>query len=634
MRREDGTYAIAYDVDLDDHPLFAAVGSAIGAESPQKRGKKGVTFFAKSTDVKSELIHDYSGGSKRPAIDVLAAGKQSVVPPSLHPETGEPYHWIGKSLLDVSYNELPDVSWCTSDEIRLFCKERDNAISRLNDMTWKGVGGGGDTHETCVAAVALMVSSGWPNEAIHQRVQRAKRVACEFAGESYEWPKAHDVIEEWINSARAKGFEKKKTKGRPSHGVIADRLLERHAEVLRYDRDKGWWYYHNGVLWEPQAEHHVRHLIDAFLIDDYRDRSIIDGVERSLRDRPELSIRHNDWDPDKHLLNTPEGTYDLRTKERLNHHPGHLITRVTRVAPYWHEAPSRWKSTLPDWFTSEDEQRYIQTFAGYCLTGETRHPVVGLWLGQGGDGKSVVANALAYAMGDYAQTATDSAFVETRFAAHNEELARLNRARFVQVPEVTGTLNLTRIKAVSGGEDITASYKGKHLFEFTPEFKLLLIGNEPPSTRSVGRELQRRIHVRDWHPISTPDVTLPRVFQEEAGIILAWAIDGAVEYYRTGIQRSEYVKECTAKYFSDYDWVQQFLDEGCEISPEFRIKAAELYSAFREWCEAAGIRNIIHRPELARRLVAKGFEYKTCVLTPGDSPERGFVGLRLRAPAF
>jgi hypothetical protein len=150
VRREDGTYAAAYDVDLDDHPLITAVGLAIGAAAPQKRGKKGVTIFVRSTDVKSETIHDYAGGSKRPAIDVLAGGKQSVIPPSLHPDTGLPYEWIGKSLLDVSYDELPLVSWCTSDEIKLFCKERDNAISQLNDMTWKGVGGGGDTHDRCV----------------------------------------------------------------------------------------------------------------------------------------------------------------------------------------------------------------------------------------------------------------------------------------------------------------------------------------------------------------------------------------------------------------------------------------------------------------------------------------------------
>lgn len=353
-----------------------------------------------------------------------------------------------------------------------------------------------------------------------------------------------------------------------------------------------------------------------------------------MRDRPRVSIKSRDWDPDKHFLNTPDGTFDLRSGEKLAHDPKHLITRVTRVAPSWDRISSRWMSALPDWFSTEEERQYFQALFGYFLTGETRHPFVGLWLGQGGDGKSAIANAIAYAMGDYAQTATDSAFVETRFAAHNEELARLNRARFVQVPEVTGSLNLTRIKAVSGGEDITASYKGKHLFEFTPEFKVLLIGNEPPSTRSVGRELQRRFHVREFHRIESPDVTLPQLLQDEASIILGFGIDGAIIYYRSGLQRSSFVEECTRRYFADYDFVQQFIDESCEISPDYRGKAAEVYLQFKVWCDQAGIRYVIHRPEFARRIVSKGFEYKTCVLVPGRDPERGFIGIRTRPPAY
>ncbi len=194
----------------------------------------------------------------------------------------------------------------------------------------------------------------------------------------------------------------------------------------------------------------------------------------------------------------------------------------------------------------------------------------------------------------------------------------------MQVPEVTGSLNLTRIKAVSGGEDITASYKGKHLFEFTPEFKLLLIGNEPPSTRSVGRELQRRFHVREFHRIENPDVTLAKALQEEAAVVLGWAIDGAIAYYKSGIHRSSFVKECTHRYFADYDFVQQFIEDCCEAGPEYRVKAADIYFMFREWCEQAGWRNIIHRAEFTRRLVAKGFEAKTCVVTSGQAPDRGF----------
>ena len=46
----------------------------------------------------------------RKVVEFLATGKQTVLPPSIHPDTGKPYHWEGLSLLEVDLEDLPLLS--------------------------------------------------------------------------------------------------------------------------------------------------------------------------------------------------------------------------------------------------------------------------------------------------------------------------------------------------------------------------------------------------------------------------------------------------------------------------------------------------------------------------------------------
>ena len=76
-------------------------------EMIQKRGEKGSTFFIRYSDdddLKSTVIKD---AEKYGAADILLAGKMTVLPPSLHPETGAPYTWVDRSLLDLEFPDLP-----------------------------------------------------------------------------------------------------------------------------------------------------------------------------------------------------------------------------------------------------------------------------------------------------------------------------------------------------------------------------------------------------------------------------------------------------------------------------------------------------------------------------------------------
>ena len=102
-------------------------------------------------------------------------------------------------------------------------------------------------------------------------------------------------------------------------------------------------------------------------------RATIDGVEAVLRLYPEITVASGDWDRDKHYLNCRDGTYNLKTRERLPHDPAHLITRMARVSPRFDYQDSLWLKALDTWFGGDPvEIAYVQMLFGLFLTGETR----------------------------------------------------------------------------------------------------------------------------------------------------------------------------------------------------------------------------------------------------------------------
>ena len=97
-------------LDVDDPHFERAILGMISGEPPIKRGKKGCTafvIFESSLPVPSTTLKGKEGLGN---IDILASKKCTVLPPSIHPDTGKPYTWDGKSLIDVELEEIPVLS--------------------------------------------------------------------------------------------------------------------------------------------------------------------------------------------------------------------------------------------------------------------------------------------------------------------------------------------------------------------------------------------------------------------------------------------------------------------------------------------------------------------------------------------
>lgn len=104
-----GRGLVAVDIDRDEliEPVLAGLPYAMVA----KKGRKGLTAFFRG-DTSKIPSRNYNAADRGGLVDLLSHKRQSVIPPTLHKDTGEPYVWLTENtLLNTPLDrlsELPD----------------------------------------------------------------------------------------------------------------------------------------------------------------------------------------------------------------------------------------------------------------------------------------------------------------------------------------------------------------------------------------------------------------------------------------------------------------------------------------------------------------------------------------------
>ena len=98
------------DIDTDDSEIIEAIKAVLPPIVVAKKGKKGLSVFFRGSDaiVSRPFNLQLAGGFETRVVDLLAHGRQTVVPPTVHPETEQPYIWITEdTLADTPIEKLP-----------------------------------------------------------------------------------------------------------------------------------------------------------------------------------------------------------------------------------------------------------------------------------------------------------------------------------------------------------------------------------------------------------------------------------------------------------------------------------------------------------------------------------------------
>jgi putative DNA primase/helicase len=380
---------------------------------------------------------------------------------------------------------------------------------------------------------------------------------------------------------------------------VAEDFAHRHGQDLRFDHDLGKWFRWNGSCWEMNntglAFDYARHLCREHRGDrtTMASKKAAEGVEHIARRDQRLAVNSDRWDRDPYLLGTPGGTVDLRTGEIRDAEWKDFITKRVAVIPAAPEVTCNvFKKFLDDATGGDKEfQRFLQQWAGYCLTGDTREQALLFIYGPGGNGKSLFQGVLAEIMAHYAVTAAMDTFVSSKHPRHLTELAMLHGARVVTASETEKDQlwSESRINQLTGGDRITANFMRQDHFSFQPLFKLTLIGNHRPKLGSVNDAVRRRFNIVPFdHKPTAPDKMLREKLRAEYPAILRWMIDGCLDWQGKGLIRPEIVTATTDKYFEEQDLLGRWIEERCECGPAMRETATKLYESWRVFAVANG----------------------------------------------
>jgi putative DNA primase/helicase len=353
------------------------------------------------------------------------------------------------------------------------------------------------------------------------------------------------------------------------------------------------------------------------------------AVERLARADRRHAATSEQFDADPMLLNTPAGTVDLRSGELLEHKRENWCTKRTAAGPENGE-PSRWLKFLHR-VTGGDSalEQYLQRLCGYTLTGLTTEHAFFFIHGSGANGKSTFLNTWSQILGEYAVVASAETFIETGADRHPTDLAMLRGARLVTAQEVDEGRRwaLARMKALTGGDPVTARFVRADFFTYTPQFKLCISANHRPGLRTIDEAIRRRLHVVPFTVFIPPDERdqeLPEALKAEFGRILAWAMEGCAEWQLHGLAQPKAIMDATAAYLTDEDVFGHWLEDACELDPQCHEPVNLLHQSYRRWAERAGER-LLGSKRFSQALAERGYQR---VKMGGGV--RGFQGLRLK----
>ena len=296
----------------------------------------------------------------------------------------------------------------------------------------------------------------------------------------------------------------------------------------------------------------------------------ISAVRKITETAPEIVTVPDDWDNDPMLLNTPDGILHLSDGSITSADRSAMMSRIAGARPSGN--CERWKGFLQDVTGGDDDLvRYLARVCGYCLTGSTSEQVFFFLHGHGANGKSVFVSTVSAVLGSYATTAPLDAFMSSRSDRHPTDLAGLTGARLVTVNETEANRSWAeaRIKAITGGEMISARFMHRDFFQYRPGYKLIIAGNHLPSLSNSGEAMKRRLHIVPFAVTIPPgrrDKHLADRLLEERDGILAWMVDGCIEWQRVGLTPPKTVVSAAEDYFHDEDVVGEWIRDCCETA--------------------------------------------------------------------
>jgi P4 family phage/plasmid primase-like protien len=631
----DGVYTLALDVDIEDGLFSQRVRLAVGPGAVEKRGKKGFTIICRTTaSVPKKVIkRKDENGKNHIAVEILGSRIQTVLPPSVHPQTGEPYVWLTRSLQETSPESLPLADAAVLDEVTLAAKEPDSKFFLLNEMSWDGIGRGGTVDETILVASAIAVGRQWTDEQITRRFVRAARDCLERCGnpEGWDWDVFRDRLSGMVADARRKGFDNrpKKPNSKSERRVAMTDIfisqlggtdcLWRDVNMLR-KYDSGHW----PQLPMEKLQYDAVHLDPSWI--ESGDAEVI--IRTALMRTPSRDRRAPGSRPRICLTN---GTLDVRTGELTEWHPDHLLTSQlmyewdpSATCPDYDHFLQMTFGQNPDGSPKKDEDietdcALFNEFLGLTLIEDLTFEKMLVVRGPTNSGKSTLARVFSLIHDPRAMSATPLHKISDD--RHLASLVGKLVAVSGEIP-VNHYVQEETLKSLISGDALPVRRLYEEVQEnVTLQARFFVACNAIFKVRDSSGAVERRTIILDTRPtvpVPMRDRGLFARIALEAPGILVRAVEGLQRLLNRGyFIESNAGRQRIVRMTEDsnhlINWMRERTEQGySQIDPEHKFKdegptvSTDLYTDYREWAQHNGL-NPYNSPNWGERMIALGY---------------------------
>jgi P4 family phage/plasmid primase-like protien len=282
------------------------------------------------------------------------------------------------------------------------------------------------------------------------------------------------------------------------------------------------------------------------------------------------------------LLNCENGVVDLNTGKMRHRKRTDYITKSTGT---WYDPDvdySWFEEAVRKIFDGNEEiYEFVHKWFGYSVTGLRRDHALLILFGKGRNGKSLLIDALATALGAYAFKLPRGFMEIKKFGTDNNDLyalAGLNGARFAHGSETGEHADLKPevIKAITGDDSITARHSHKDLKTFTITHKITLATNYKPKVPADDDAIWARLFLTPTPARFGPEdevilgeakyVWDQKLLEkcktpEGRSAVLRWAVAGAPKYLAEGLVVPQSIRNQIALHRRDMDDVGAFVQE-------------------------------------------------------------------------
>lgn len=411
---------------------------------------------------------------------------------------------------------------------------------------------------------------------------------------------------------------------------FGDAKLLKHLYNKRviFDHSEKKWYIWGGNAWLPDTTFILKQIIASQIASQYiqlsanivrkgeGNKKSIEKAEQTFKRAKKLrtvgrvknilsfasslmGITGQQWDSNPWLLGVKNGVINLKTGTFREGTPHDYIRKI---------APTEWKGlhqSAPQWekFLAEimgddlEKVQFLKRLLGYAITGLSTEHILPIFWGCGRNGKDTLLEVLGSILGETARPiSTQVVMASDKHSGAEPHVYDLWGKRLVWASETNEgkKFNSAKIKSITGGGTIKTRPLYGNMVEFKPTHLLILITNFKPHAPSYDYALWERLILIPFtqsfvdNPVKPHErkkiKDLHKILIKESSCILAWLVQGCLEWQQKGLCPPQSIRNATTTYRQEEDPINDFLALYCEQG-NYRIKATDLYDKYKKWTE-------------------------------------------------